>query len=173
MVLAALTGCVGFNDGSPGWRVGPFRQHAVPDQVVPPTQGGSTALPQTRRGTRSAPALASEAPVPIGPPLPGRRIGIPLRWTHNPAEDGAAEYWLYWSRSPDRWDSRTNLPVVLGQRYLWQTSTPGFARFAVTAARPPRAEEGETQWQESDPSNEVRINVSGFPRNPEDLQRVR
>lgn len=126
--------------------------------------------PKARSSRNSAAPAMRAGPVPVGPPAPGRTMAVPLEWNHNPLADQAREYWLYWARSTNAWDARITLPTASGPAYRWTTSQAGFARFAVTAARPPNASLGEKEWVESDPSNELDLIVSGFPNKPDRLR---
>lgn len=125
---------------------------------------------RTSSRTSAAPHTRAASSIPVGPPAPGRTMSVPLVWDHNPIADQAREYWLYWSRATNAWDARITIPTAAGQSYRWTTAQPGWARFAVTSARPPNAAAGETEWSESDPSNELAVTVTGYPNRPDRLR---
>jgi len=137
---------------------------SAPDQYPDPDEQGQQSL-------RALPVETRAGPTPIGPPQSGRQISVPLGWDHNPLLDGTTEYRLYWSRTTNAWDGVVSMPASAGQRYTWTTPTPGMARFAVTAARPPIAAIGEKEYQESDSSNELNLQLVGPPTPPGRLQR--
>lgn len=132
--------------------------------------GVPIVFPPAPASSRSASLGLRDPLAAIGPPSPGRKVGLPLGWDHNPAADGTTEYRLYWGRGPSGWDGVISTPASSGQRYRWETSQAGPARFVVTAVRPPKTAEGETDPQESDPSNELAVTVSGYPIPPGKLR---
>ena len=115
-------------------------------------------------------ALTSGTPVPIGPPAPGRLNVVPMQWSHNPAEDGTTEYRLYWGTVEGQWQGMIAVSATNGTQYTYSTRARGPHWWTVTAARPPIREQGETEYQESDPSNVLRVNITGIPASPDRLR---
>lgn len=175
-VLCLITGCktprltwnssdgvvIDFNEPTPDVGDGTYD----PDDWIGPVVSTASHVASRPKGLRA------DAPLPVGPPGPGRMLLVPLTWDHNPALDGTTEYRIYYSRQVEtnKWDGFETVTTgdfqARGRSYDFRYRSGGSIRFVATAVRPPDPSYGESEPVESDRSNEITVSVHGFPESP-------